>query len=54
MTSKTDSKENGPQGERLDVKGVIPDFDRIELSGRIVIIAFDSDVKTNDRFVPRE
>jgi hypothetical protein len=45
----TIGKENGPHGERVDVKGVIPDFDRMAWDGRIVIIAFDSDVKTNDK-----
>jgi hypothetical protein len=41
-------KEPGPNGERLDVKGVIPDFNRIQWAGRKTLIAFDSDTKTND------
>jgi hypothetical protein len=45
----TVGKERGPRGERLDVKGVIPDFDRVAWTGRKVIIAFDSDVRTNDK-----
>lgn len=45
----TVGKENGPKGERLDVKGVIPDFDRLAWTERKVIAAFDSDVKTNVR-----
>jgi hypothetical protein len=45
----TVGKESGPQGERIDVKGVISDFDRIVWTDRKVIIAFDSDVKTNDK-----
>lgn len=45
----TVGKEPGPNGERRDVKGVIPDFNRIVWAGRKVIIAFDSDVKTNAR-----
>ena len=45
----TVGKESGPSGERLDVKGVIPDFNRIIWAGRKVIIAFDSDVKSNEK-----
>jgi predicted P-loop ATPase len=37
----------GPDGDRRDVKGVIPDIDRINLKGRRVIIAYDADAKTN-------
>jgi hypothetical protein len=44
----TVGKETGPNGERVDVKGVIPDFSRITWASRKVVIAFDSDVKTND------
>jgi hypothetical protein len=41
-------KENGPNGERLSVKGIIPDFHRVSWTGRRVYILFDSNVKTND------
>ena len=41
-------KEGGPNGQRLDVKGTIPDLARIKFTGRKVIIAYDSDVNTND------
>lgn len=33
---------------RRDVKGVIPDFDRVAWRGRVVYIVFDSNVATND------
>jgi predicted P-loop ATPase len=36
-------KKIGPNGDRRDVKGVIPDFDRIALKGRPAIIAYDAD-----------
>ncbi len=36
-------KTGGPNGERLDVKGVIPDFDKIAWTKRFVYIAFDAD-----------
>jgi hypothetical protein len=45
----TIGKEPGPNGERVDVKGVIPDFSHVVWADRKVTIAFDSDVKTNDR-----
>ena len=35
-------------GKRQDVKGPIPDLDRIEWAGRRVTIIFDSNVATND------
>jgi predicted P-loop ATPase len=38
-------KEGGPSGERLTVKGPIPDFDLIDWKGRRVSIAFDADIK---------
>jgi hypothetical protein len=41
-------KTGGPKGERLDVKGPIPDLDRIEWSGRRNFIIFDTNVHTND------
>lgn len=44
----TIGKENGPDGERRDVEGVIPDFDRIEWKGRTVTILFDTNVRDNE------
>ena len=41
-------KTGGPNGERLDVKGPIPDLGRIERKERKVFIVFDSNVHTND------
>lgn len=43
----TIGKTSGPDGERQDIKGVIPDFDRIAWDGREVFILFDSNVHTN-------
>ena len=43
----TIGKEVGPTGERLDVKGPIPDLLRINLDQRITFIAFDRDTATN-------
>lgn len=43
----TIGKEAGPNGERVNVKGAISDFGRIEWKERKVIILFDSNVKTN-------
>jgi putative DNA primase/helicase len=40
-------KTDGPNGERLDVKGPIADLDLISWTGRKVFILFDSNVKTN-------
>jgi predicted P-loop ATPase len=40
-------KTAGPNGERRDVKGVIPDFAQIDLKGRKAIIAFDADSREN-------
>jgi hypothetical protein len=40
-------KRTGPNGERLDEKGVIPDFSDLDLTGRRLSIVFDSDAKTN-------
>ena len=34
-------------GTRVDVKGVIPDFDRVTWTGRTVFLLFDSDTATN-------
>ena len=36
-------KTIGPTGKRQDVKGVIPDFDRLKVKVRPVIIAYDAD-----------
>lgn len=43
----TIGKEWGPKGERLAVKGVISDFDKITWSQRQVWILFDCNVATN-------
>jgi len=40
----TVGKANGPTGERLNIKGPIPDLDWIQWNGRRVIVAFDADV----------
>jgi hypothetical protein len=42
----TIGKQPGPNGDRRDVKGVIPDFDRVKWSGRRVTIIFDANVRT--------
>jgi hypothetical protein len=44
----TIGKTGGPKGERLDVKGPIPDLNRIPWKNRIVFIVFDTNVHTND------
>lgn len=44
----TVGKAPGPDGDRRDVKGVIPDFDRIVWMGRRVATIFDRNVATND------
>jgi predicted P-loop ATPase len=44
----TVGKAPGPSGYRRDVKGVIPDFDRIAWQGRQVIVAFDADSASNE------
>lgn len=41
-------KTTGPNGERLDLKGVIGDFDRIEHKGREILICFDANTLTNE------
>jgi predicted P-loop ATPase len=41
-------KHIGPNGDRRDVKGLIPDLGRIGWKGRRVIIAFDADSETNE------
>jgi hypothetical protein len=42
-------KAPGPNGDRRDVKGVIPDFDRVIWKDRKVLIAFDSDSQVNSQ-----
>jgi hypothetical protein len=44
----TVGKTSGPDGERRPVKGVIPDFQRINWQGRKVTILFDTNVRNND------
>lgn len=44
----TVGKATGPNGDRRDVKGVIPDLDLVVWEGRRVIIAFDADAGTNE------
>lgn len=44
----TTGKTTGPDGERLDEKGVIADMKRIVWSGRRVLILFDANVRTNE------
>jgi hypothetical protein len=41
--------ETGPDGERQDRRGPLPDFDRVKWPGRIVIIALDTNAKMNPR-----
>jgi hypothetical protein len=41
-------KTGGPNGERLDVRGPIPDLGWVQWAGRIVFIVFDTNVHTND------
>jgi putative DNA primase/helicase len=45
----TVGKAPGPNGERRDVKGVIPDLDLVVWEGRRVIIAFDADADKNEQ-----
>jgi predicted P-loop ATPase len=42
----TVGKTAGPKGERRDVKGVIPDVERLHVKGRRVIIAYDADAES--------
>lgn len=44
----TVGKTTGPNGDRRDVKGVIPDLDLVVWEGRRVIIAFDADADKNE------
>jgi putative DNA primase/helicase len=43
----TIGKDNNSEGSRVDVKGVIGDFERVAWDGREVLIIFDSNVYTN-------
>ena len=45
----TVGKATGPNGDRRDVKGVIPDLDLVIWEGRRVIIAFDADADKNEQ-----
>ena len=45
----TVGKTVGPNGDRRDVKGVIPDVDRIAWKMRCVIVAFDADCEQNPK-----
>jgi len=45
----TVGKTTGPNGDRRDVKGVIPDLDLVAWEGRRVIIAFDADANKNEQ-----
>jgi len=42
-------KTTGPNGDRRDVKGPIPDLDLVEWQGRRVIVAFDADAEKNEQ-----
>lgn len=44
----TTGKATDATGARVDVKGVIPDFDRVMWMRRDVVVIFDSDCATND------
>ena len=44
----TVGKTVGPDGRRVDVKGVIPDLDWVTWQGRKVVIAYDSDAVVKD------
>ena len=43
----TIGKDNGPNGARRSVKGVLPDLDLVAWQGRQVFVVFDSDVRQN-------
>ncbi len=45
----TVGKTTGPNGDRRDVKGVIPDLDIVTWESRRVIIAFDADAEKNEQ-----
>ena len=42
-------RQFGPNGERIDIKGPIPDLNRIAWNLRKLFILFDADVNTNDK-----
>jgi len=44
----TVGKASGPSGERMDIKGPIPDLDWIHWTGRRLIVAFDADVRSKE------
>jgi hypothetical protein len=44
----TIGKTNDSRGERVDVKGPIPDLDRVAWQGRLVYIVFDANVQSID------
>jgi len=44
----TVGKATGPTGERLNIKGPIPELDCIQWNGRRVVIAFDADVSSKE------
>jgi hypothetical protein len=44
----TVGKTTGPDGSRLDVKGPVPDLERIAWKGRKVVIAYDADAGQKD------
>lgn len=44
----TVGKSNDETGQRCDVKGPIPDLDRITWEGRTVFVIYDTNVRTND------
>jgi hypothetical protein len=44
----TVGKTHGPNGDRRDVKGAIPDLDLVVWEGRRVFIAFDADAEKNE------
>lgn len=41
-------KGPGPDGDRRNIKGPIPDLDRVAWNGRTVTIVFDANVRTNE------
>ena len=45
----TIGKEADASGARVDVKGVIPDFDRVTWAGRKVVVLYDSDTASNPK-----
>lgn len=41
--------ESDANGAHVDTKGPLPDWDRIEMQGRTVVIAFDANTATNEK-----